>query len=103
LCLVVACLLLTAGCASSLYVEPVSEGKYLVDIYRLPDKKTAEQRWREEINAICEGRIAKHDVTITLETYDGPVCNTCEYANRYKVGTYTAWGTVECEAEKTGE
>lgn len=91
--------LLMTGCASSLYVEQVSEGNYLVDIYRLPDVETAEQRWQEEINTICNGQIRNQEVTITMETFGGANCNTCAYSSGHKAGTYTAWGKVQCETE----
>ena len=92
------CVLIIAGCVSSpLYIEEVSKGKYLVDIYRLPDRQTAKRRWQEEIIEICKEKILEDNVTITLETEDGPTCEGCGFIKSYKKGTYTAWGTVECQ------
>ena len=91
--------MLTAGCASSAYVEKVTKDIYLVDVYRLPDKQSARLGWQEKINEICKGNVLKDDVTITLETHDRPNCESCGFRKSSKIGTYTAWGKVQCQPE----
>ena len=95
--LICACVLLTVGCASSLYVEQVAKQKYLVEIYNLADSQTANLRWQEKTDEICNGNVLKDNVTITLETHDGPDCESCGLIKSYKKGTYSARGTVECQ------